>query len=118
MQSTISELLSAENDVRRNAEAKIKEQYNSNPAGLAQGLIQGLAKDSPQEVATLSCVLLKKYFLDARPGQDFQVTELSADDIQQLLQSVVQTLDFDTQPLLLLKRKGEVLAKLYSKLGQ
>jgi hypothetical protein len=56
--------------------------------------------------------------LDARPGQDFQVTELSADDIQQLLQSVVQTLDFDTQPLLLLKRKGEVLAKLYSKLGQ
>ena len=70
------------------------------------------------EIATLCCVLLKKYFLDARPNSDVQVTELSESDLVQLMQSVSQTFDFDTQPLILLKRKGEVLAKLYSKLGQ
>ena len=46
------------------------------------------------------------------------MTDLSDADMTQLLQSVTETFDFDSQPLLLLKRKGEVLAKLYSRLGQ
>lgn len=66
----------------------------------------------------MSCVLLKKYFLDSRATPDFQPTELSASDIQSLLESVIHSCEFDSQPLLLLKRKCEVLAKLYSKLGQ
>lgn len=81
-------------------------------------MIAGLAKDSPVEVAMLCCVLLKKYFLDSRPNNGIAVTELSESDLTSVLQSVSATFDFDTQPLMLLKRKGEVLAKLYSKLGQ
>jgi hypothetical protein len=68
MQSTFTELLNADNEVRRRAEEKIKIEHTSNPAAFAQQLIAGLAKDSPQEIATLCCVLLKKYFLDNRPN--------------------------------------------------
>ena len=118
MQSTFTELLNADNEVRRRAEEKIKTEHTANPAAFAQQLIAGLAKDSPQEVATLCCVLLKKYFLDARPNSEVQITELSDADATQLLQSVTDTFDFEAQPLMLLKRKGEVLAKLYSRLGQ
>lgn len=82
--------------MRRNVEAKIKEQYTTNPLGFAQSLIAGLAKDQPQEVATMSCVLLKKYFLDSRASPDFQPTELSASDIQSLLLSVIHSCEFDS----------------------
>ena len=33
-------------------------------------------------------------------------------------EAVLNSLDFESQPLLLLKRKGEVVAYIYSKLGR
>jgi hypothetical protein len=63
-------LLSADNDIRRRAEENIKDEHQKNPASLATSLITGLSKDSKEEVATICCVLLKKYFLDARPNSD------------------------------------------------
>jgi len=62
-------------------------------------------------VATLCCVLLKKYFLDLRAEAN-----LTAEDLEQLKNAVEGSLDFDNQPLVLLKRKGDVLSKIYSKL--
>ena len=81
MQSTFQELLNPDNEVRRNAEEKIKEDHAKNPAVFASSLILGLAKDSPVEVAMLCCVLLKKYFLDSRPNSGITVTELSESDL-------------------------------------
>ena len=45
MQSTFSELLSADNDVRRRAEEQIKDEHTKSPAVLATSLIAGLGKD-------------------------------------------------------------------------
>ena len=72
-------------------------------------MIAGLATST--EVATLCCVLLKKYFLDIRAQ-----AELSAADLEQLKSAIESSLDFDGQPMVLLKRKGDVLSKIYSKL--
>ena len=71
----------------------------------------------------MCCVLLKKYFLDVRPASkltnpDVVATELSAGDLEQLRSSVVESLAFDSQSLSLLKRKCEVLGKIYSKLDR
>ena len=65
------------------------------------------------EVATLCCVLLKKYFLDIRAQ-----AELSAEDLEQLKAAIEGSLDFEGQPMVLLKRKGDVLSKIYSKLNK
>ena len=59
----------------------------------------------------MSCVLLKKYFLDLRAQ-----AELSATDLEQLKSAIEGSLDFEGQPMVLLKRKGDVLSKIYSKL--
>ena len=63
------------------------------------------------EVAILCCVLLKKYFLDVRA-----TASLSNEDLESLKTAIEGSLDFEQQPLLLLKRKGDVLSKIYSKL--
>ena len=65
------------------------------------------------EVATLCCVLLKKYFLDLRAK-----AELSAADLEQLKSAIESSLDFEAQPMVLLKRKGDVLSKIYTKLDK
>ena len=78
---------------------------------MAEGLIGGLS--STPEVAVLCCVLLKKYFLDPR-----STANLSPEDLERLKASVEASFDFENQPLHLLKRKGDVLSKLYSKLNK
>lgn len=62
-------------------------------------------------MATLCCVLLKKYFLDLRAQ-----ASLSPSDLEQLKGAIEGSLDFENQPMLLLKRKGDVLSKIYAKL--
>ena len=62
----IEELLSAENAVRQRAEANINEEFSKNPANLARTLIGGLAKEAQEAKATMSCILLKKYYLDIK----------------------------------------------------
>ena len=61
----------------------------------------------------MSCILLKKYYLD------FKATaELNAGDLETFKQAVNASIDFNTQSIGLLKRKGDVLSKIYSKLNQ
>ena len=65
------------------------------------------------EVATLCCVLLKKYFLDKRAA-----STLSPEDLESLKGAIEGSLDFDNQPMVLLKRKGDVLSMIYYKLDK
>jgi len=111
METTFQELLSADNTVRQRAETAIQDQFTANPSQLAQALIAGLTASI--EVATLCCVLLKKYFLDFRAQ-----ASLSDTDLEQLKAAIEGSLDFENQPLVLLKRKGDVLSKIYSKLNK
>jgi len=65
------------------------------------------------EVASLCCVLMKKYFLDNRA-----TTILGDSDLENLRNAVLSSMDFEKQPLSLLKRKGDVLSKIYAKLNK
>ena len=61
----------------------------------------------------MSCVLLKKYYLDIKA-----TAELNNGDLETFKQAVLASIDFNAQPIALLKRKGDVLSKIYSKLNQ
>jgi hypothetical protein len=65
------------------------------------------------EVAQLSCLMYKKLFLD-----DSRAQSLSVSDLEMMKASIMQTMDLSNQPLTLLKRKGDILSKVYSKLNQ
>jgi len=65
------------------------------------------------EVASMCCVLLKKYFLDSRAQ-----TELGPQDLENLRNALLESINLEKQPLTLLKRKGDVLSKIYAKLNK
>ena len=65
------------------------------------------------EVASMCCVLLKKYFLDSRAQ-----TELGPQDLENLRNALLESINLEKQPLNLLKRKGDVLSKIYAKLNK
>jgi len=111
MQSTFQDLLSPDNSIRVRAEAAIEGEHARNPAAFADSLVMGLG--SKFEVASLCCVLMKKYFLDNRA-----TTVLSDTDLENLRNAVLSSMDFEKQPLPLLKRKGDVLSKIYAKLNK
>jgi hypothetical protein len=56
---------------------------------------------------------MKKYFLDNRA-----TTILGDSDLENLRNAVLSSMDFEKQPLSLLKRKGDVLSKIYAKLNK
>jgi hypothetical protein len=68
MQSTasvnIQELLSADNATRKRAEENMNAEFAKDPASLARSLIGGLSAAQPEAIATMSCICLKKYYLD------------------------------------------------------
>lgn len=80
---------------------------------LASNLVPGL-NDKP-EVATMCCVLLKKYFLDSRATNKLEPAQLN--ELLQAVQSSIQT-NLSEQPLHLLKRKGDVLVRTYTNLNR
>ena len=109
MESNILEaLLSTSNDTRRNAESLIETERNTNPANLANTFIEGMKKDN-LEVSSLSCVLFKKYFLDDRRSEN-----INENDLEMMKATIMNTLDFN-QPLSLLKRKGDIISKIFAK---
>ena len=61
----------------------------------------------------MSCILLKKYYLDIKA-----TATLNDADLEAFKQAVNTSIDFDAQPIALLKRKGDVLSRIYSKLNQ
>ena len=117
MQSTaavnIQELLSADNATRKRAEDNMNQEFAKDPANLARALISGLSAGQPEAIATMSCICLKKYYLDAKA-----TAQLDSGDLETFKQAIVASLDFSSQTMSLLKRKGDVLSKIYSKLQQ
>ena len=53
--------------------------------------------------------MYKKLFLDDQKSEG-----LSAEDLEMMKQTVMQTMDFE-QPLTLLKRKGDIISKIFAK---
>ena len=39
-------------------------EFAKDPASLARSLIAGLSAEQPEAIATMSCICLKKYYLD------------------------------------------------------
>lgn len=58
----------------------------------------------------MACLLFKKYFLD----ESKRGYVVSAEDLEQMRMNVMGNLDF-AQPMKLLKRKGDIISKIYSK---
>ena len=59
-----------------------------------------------EEISQISCILFKKYFLDDTSG-------VNAEDYEGMKKAVLESLDFEKQSLLTLKRKADLLAKIY-----
>jgi hypothetical protein len=76
MENTLLEsLLSTDNELRRNAENSIENQRDTSPATLINTFVNGMQNQN-LEIASLSCVLLKKYFLDDRRSENISETDL------------------------------------------
>ena len=113
MESTILEtLLSADNTSRKNAEAALMQARETDPVNLLTTLVEGMKNSAKPEVAQLACLMYKKLFLD-----DSRAQNLSTTDLEMMKTSIMQTIDLN-QPLTLLKRKGDILSKVYAKLNQ
>ena len=106
----VQAILGADNTARQRAEAELNSQRTTNPTGLMQMFMANMKSDNTQ-VAQTSCVLFKKYFLENSEGVD-------SDVLRQMQEAVMESLNFQTQPLLLLKRKGDVLAKIHALRGE
>lgn len=101
----LSEVLDANNTIRQRAEGELNAQRQQNPANLLQLFVSNL-KNEKEDISQISCVLFKKYFLDDGEG-------VNPDDYEQMKKAVLESLDFSTQSLLTLKRKADLLAKIF-----
>ena len=97
--------MNPDNSVRQRAEAELSSKRAANPTALLQ-LFVGNLKNDNVEVAQMSCVLFKKYFLDNSEG-------VAANDFDQMRIAVLESVDFQTQPMVLLKRKGDLISKIF-----
>ena len=59
------------------------------------------------DVAQIACVLFKKYFLDNTEG-------VNPSDYAAMQEAVLQSLDFKNQNMVLLKRKGDFISKVFT----
>ena len=63
----VQAILGADNTARQRAETQLNSQRTTDPAGLMQ-LFMANMKSDQTEVAQISCVLFKKYFLENSEG--------------------------------------------------
>jgi hypothetical protein len=63
----VQAILGADNTARQRAETQLNSQRTTDPAGLMQLFMTNMKSDKP-EVAQISCVLFKKYFLENSEG--------------------------------------------------
>lgn len=87
-QNILESLLSTNNDVRKSAEALLENERNSNPTHLVNVFLEGMKKDN-LEIASLACVLFKKYFLDDRRAE-----AMSNDDLENMKTTIMGSIDF------------------------
>eukprot|EP00347_Sterkiella_histriomuscorum_P001538 403371652 len=106
----IEQLLSTDNAARSQAEKALYSMRDTAPANLVSMLLESM-KNQKQDVAQLSCIMYKKLFLDDATTS----STLSTDDLEMMKQQVMGTLDFNNQGVSLLKRKGDVLSKIFAK---
>jgi hypothetical protein len=104
-QNLLSEVLDANNSIRQRAEGEINTQRQANPAALLQLFVSNLNNEN-EAISQISCVLFKKYFLDDTVG-------VNPEDYEQMKKAVLESLDFSKQSLLTLKRKADLLAKIF-----
>ena len=104
-QNLLQEVLAGNNTVRQRAEGELNTRRQANPGALLQLFVQNLRNES-EDVAQIACVLFKKYFLDNTEG-------VQPDDYEQMKKAVLESLDFSAQSLLTLKRKADLLAKIF-----
>lgn len=113
MESNILQsLLSHENATRKRAEDSLMSERNANPANLLNILIEGMKSSGDQNIAQLAALMYKKLFLD-----DSRADQLSQEDLEMMKQAVMSTMDF-SQNMTLLKRKGEIISKIFAKQGR
>lgn len=63
----LQDILAQDNSARQRAETELNNLRTSNPASLIQLFISNMKNDKI-EVAQMSCILFKKYFLDNSEG--------------------------------------------------
>jgi len=66
MQNTIESLLSPDNNIRKEAEEKLRAESISNPGQVAQTLLETIKNNRNESESSLSCILLKKFFLEEK----------------------------------------------------
>ncbi len=86
-------------------------QRDQNPQNLLNLLIEGM-KAEDQSISQLAALMYKKMFLD-----DARSENLSSADLQVMKDSIMSTISF-SQHITLLKRKGDILSKIFAKLKQ
>ena len=107
--SILASLLSPDNTTRQAAERQLYAERDSNPAGLLNTLIEGM-KSIDSGVAQLGALTYKKLFLDDQARSE----SLSNSDLEMMKQAVMNTMDFN-QNMSLLKRKGDIISKIFAK---
>ena len=101
----LADIMNTDITVLQRAEAELSTHRASNSGALLQLFISNLKNDKV-EVAQMACVLLKKYFLDNTEN----VNENNFEDIKN---AVTASVDTTNQPMLLLKRKGDLISKVF-----
>ncbi len=84
------------------------DERSNNPTNLLNILVEGM-KNTDISVAQLAALMYKKLFLD-----DSRSEGISESDLEMMKVTVMNTMDFN-QPLSLLKRKGDIISKIYAK---
>jgi hypothetical protein len=108
----LQSLMSHDNAIRKRAEETLMSQRDTDPAGLLNLLLQGMQQVDDQGIAQLAALMYKKLFLD-----DARSENLSAGELEMMKGSIMSTIDF-SQNMTLLKRKGDIISKIFTKLKQ
>ena len=83
---------------------------DANPGNLLNVLIEGMKNSQDQNIAQLAALMYKKLFLDDSKKSD----SLTESDLEMMKSAVMSTMDFN-QNMTLLKRKGDIISKIFSK---
>lgn len=110
----IQNLQSNLNEVRTQAETTLKQMRAEQARALFSGLVEVIESAGNPELKPITCLLLKKYYLDGRAEEE-SLEQLTLDDISALKQRIKGTLNFEAEPMNLLRRKAEIICKLHKK---
>ena len=105
----------ADNEARKQAEEQIKalrsEQAKILLAGFTEVIFSAEANLKP-----LACLLLKKFFLDDRK-EEAELEQITLEEVSLIKQKLKDSLDVASEPMNLLRRKAEIICKLYKRAG-